>query len=49
MNFWMTLWKIVFIGGVAVFALMAVFVTVGGFADIRRLLRGLGSRRSEED
>ncbi len=40
-TFWILLWKIVFIVGVGLFALLAVFVTIGGFFDIRRLFRTL--------
>ncbi len=31
---WMTLWKIVLIGGIGGFALLAVAVTIGGFFDV---------------
>ena len=37
MSFWIGLWKAVFIVGVVLFAGMAVWVTVGGARDIKRL------------
>ena len=36
---WMLLWKIVFIVGVVGFAGMAVWVTIAGARDIKRLLK----------
>ena len=46
MEFWETLWKIVFFAGVGLFAAMAVLVTVGGMFDIRKLFRRI--RRQHE-
>ena len=43
MRFWMILWQAVFVVGVSAFALISVWVIVGGFNDVRRLfdrLRG---------
>lgn len=37
MKSWMILWQIVFVGGLALFAGMAVWVTIGGFRDIKRM------------
>jgi len=37
MSFWATLWKVVFIVGSVVFTGMAVWVTIGGVRDIKRL------------
>ena len=39
---WAAVWKWVLLVGVAVFAVLAVLVTIGGIADIRRMLRQLG-------
>ncbi len=47
MGFWITLWKIVLIGGMGLFALMAVWVTIGGFRDIKKLLRILRQNHEE--
>ena len=45
MEFWITLWKVVFVATVAVFAGMSVWVTFGGWRDIKKLLARL--RKSE--
>ena len=42
---WELVWTVVFIGFLSAFAVMAVFVTILGARDIKRLLDGL---RSEE-
>lgn len=41
MDFWMALWKAFLIGGLGIFAVMAVIVTIGGALDIRRMIRDL--------
>jgi hypothetical protein len=41
MSFWILLWKACLIGAIAVFAVTAVVVTIGGAVDVRRLLRKL--------
>lgn len=41
LDYWIVLWKIVLIGGVALFATLAVVVTIGGALDIRRLFKTL--------
>lgn len=41
MEFWMVLWKIVFIFSVGAFSVMSVWVTVQGAFDIRSLLKTL--------
>jgi hypothetical protein len=43
----MLLWKIVFLVSVALFAIMAVVVTIGGALDVRRLFAKL--REEETD
>lgn len=45
----MTLWKVVFIVSVAAFSVMAVWVTIGGARDIKRLLSLLKGDEKEED
>ena len=47
MNYWMWLWKAVFVIGVAAFAIMAVWVTIAGFGDIKRLIETI--RKSHDD
>jgi len=48
MDFWMTLWKIVLVVGLLLFAGMAVWVTIGGFFDIKRLLRSITERHQQD-
>ena len=42
---WELVWKIVFIGFLATFAIMSVFVTILGARDIRRLLERLRNQQ----
>ena len=44
MNFWMTLWKVVLVVSVILFAGMAVWVTIGGMRDIKRMFARLDER-----
>ena len=37
MSFWILLWQMLLIAGLVLFAGMAVWVTIGGFRDIKRL------------
>lgn len=41
MEFWMLFWKITFIVTIIAFATMAVWVTIGGYIDIKRLFARL--------
>ncbi|NLS98244.1 MAG: hypothetical protein GXX96_39445 [Planctomycetaceae bacterium] len=41
LEYWIFLWKVVLIGGVALFTVLAVVVTIGGALDIRRLFKTL--------
>ena len=45
---WMLLWKIIFVVGVIVFAVMAVWVTIAGARDIRRLLARIEKSHEEK-
>lgn len=38
---WALIWKVMFIVILAVFAVMSVWVSIGGWADIKRLLEKL--------
>lgn len=53
MNAWMVFWTAVLIAGVAVFVVLAVVVSIGGFFDIRDLLRSIetqhGKKGGEDD
>ena len=46
---WELLWKIVLIGVLGIFSVMAVLVTVFGARDIRELLRGLKEDERERE
>ncbi len=46
---WIMLWKIVLIGGISLFAVLAVVVSIGGFFDIRRLFRTLRAQHAEHE
>jgi len=47
LEFWILLWKIVLIGGVGLFAALAVVVTIGGAMDIRKLFRTLREQHAQ--
>ena len=47
LEFWIALWKAVLIGGVALFAALAVVVAIGGARDIAKLLRTLRDQRTD--
>ena len=47
--FWATLWKIVLVCGVAGFACMAVWVTIGGAADIKRMFARILANHAEDE
>lgn len=48
LEFWIILWKIVLIGGLVLFAFMAVYVTIGGVFDIKRLFARIAERHEKE-
>ncbi len=41
MEFWITLWTLVLFGTMAIFTILAIVVTIGGFSDIKALFRTL--------
>jgi hypothetical protein len=49
MNFWINFWTFFFFASLILFAGLAVVVLIGGFFDIRSLLKGLTSRSVEQD
>ena len=51
MNFWINFWTIFFVASLALFAGMAIVVSIGGFFNIRSLFKSLTERseQSEED
>jgi len=46
---WRPLWMVVLVGGIGLFGLLAVFVTVGGFVDVVKLIRKLRQPQKPED
>ena len=49
MDFWINLWKIFFFASLAVFAGLAVVVSIGGFFNIRSLFKSLTERTEQDD
>jgi len=48
MNVWRAIWENCFIASIVMFALLSILVTIGGAFDIRRMLRRLGQKESDE-
>jgi len=48
MEFWILIWKVVFIFAVIIFTFMALWVTIGGYFDLKKLFRKLKDTDSEE-
>lgn len=44
MEFWIDFWTIFFFASLAIFACLAVVVSIGGFFDIRSLFKSLTNR-----
>jgi len=49
MNFWINLWTIFFFISLALFAGLAVVVSIGGFFNIRSLFKSLSQRSDRQD
>jgi hypothetical protein len=49
MNFWISFWTVFFIVSLALFALLAIVVTIGGFFNIRSLFKNLTGRSGQAD
>jgi hypothetical protein len=48
LEFWIILWKTVFVVGVGLFAALAVVVAIGGARDIAKLLHALRTQRIDD-
>lgn len=48
MEFWIILWKAVFIIAVVIFCIMALWVSIGGYFDLKKLFRKLKDIDSDE-
>ncbi len=46
---WVILWKVMLIGTVGGFACMAVWVTIGGVGDIKRLFARINAEHEQEE
>ena len=49
MIFWATLWKVLLIAGMVLFAGMAVVVSIGGLFDIKRLFARIAESHRDQD
>ncbi len=49
MNFWINFWSFFFFASLAIFAVLAVVVTIGGFYNIRSLFKSLTNRADQND
>lgn len=47
MNFWITLWTIVFALGMVIFTGVAIVVAIGGPADIKAMFAGIARHHDE--
>ena len=45
---WITVWTVLFVISVTIFAIMAVVVAIGGASDIKQLLRSIGKGDRED-
>ena len=48
MEFWIDFWTFFFFASLAIFAVLAVVVTVGGFFNIRSLFKSLTNRDEQQ-
>ena len=48
-EFWVILWKVMLIGTVGGFSCMAVWVTIGGVGDIKRLFARINASHEQEE
>ena len=49
MEFWIKFWTFFFFASLALFAVLAVVVTIGGFFDIRSLFKNLTASHQEQN
>ena len=49
MEFWIHFWRIVLVAALAVFAVLAVVVTIGGFRDVLALFRSIDAQHARDD
>ena len=49
MDFWIKFWSFFFFASLAVFAVLAVVVTIGGFFDIKSLFKSLTAQKNDSN
>lgn len=49
MSFWEVFWQVVLLVSVVAFAVLVVVVAIGGFGDIRSMLRSIDARHETTD
>lgn len=49
MDFWIIFWQITLIAAMAIFAVLAVVVTIGGFGNVLALFRSIDAQHARED
>jgi len=49
MSDWITIWSILLAGGIGIYAVMAIFVAIGGAKDIRKLFRSMDKKKRDEE
>ncbi len=49
MEFWISFWAVLLVVALTIFAALAVVVTIGGFFDVKALLRTIERRHSIEE
>jgi hypothetical protein len=48
MNFWINFWSFFFFLSLAIFAVLTITVTIGGFLDIRSLFKSLKAQHEKQ-
>lgn len=49
MEFWITIWTVTLVLGTIAFVVLAITVGIGGYHDVRELLRNMETRISKDD
>jgi hypothetical protein len=48
-DFWITFWSVIFVATLIVFAILAISVTIGGFFDLKRLLKSIDQQHARQE
>jgi hypothetical protein len=48
-RYWILFWQVLLIAAVAMFAGLAIAVTIGGLFDIRAMVRSIGAHKDEDE